>query len=117
MGIGLRSYALRFLRALRTNRNRRILPFGSRLTPIFKNTIHSNVTAERITGIIQKAQKRAASVVLHPLELPAGVHNAKNTRFFVNREIKLHARYKTIFSTMLISYERVVDPWTTTGLS
>lgn len=71
---------------------------------------------ETITGIIQKAQKRAASVVLHPLELPAGVHNAKNTCFFVNREIKLHARYKTIFSTMLISYERVVDPWTTAVL-
>lgn len=71
---------------------------------------------ETITGIIQKAQKRAASVVLHPLELPTGVHNAKNTCFFVNREIKLHARYKTIFSTMLISYERVVDPWTTAVL-
>lgn len=71
---------------------------------------------ETITSIIQKAQKRAASVVHHPLELPAGVHNAKNTCFFVNREIKLHARYKTIFSTMLISYERVVDPWTTAVL-
>ncbi|MCE1227066.1 MAG: hypothetical protein LWW87_11350 [Geobacteraceae bacterium] len=71
---------------------------------------------ETIAGIIQKAQKRAALVVLHPLELPAGVHNAKNTCFFVNREIKLHARYKTIFSTMLISYERVVDPWTTAVL-
>jgi len=71
---------------------------------------------ETITSIIQKAQKRAASVVYHPLELPAGVHNAKNTCFFVNREIKLHARYKTIFSTMLISYERVVDPWTTAVL-
>ena len=73
-------------------------------------------SGETIDTIIQKAQNRAASVVFHPLELPAGVHNAKNTCFFVNREIKLHARYKTIFSTMLISYERVVDPWTTAVL-
>jgi len=71
---------------------------------------------ETISTIIQKAQKRAASVVTHPLELPPGIHHASNTNFFVNREIKLHARYKTIFSTMLISYERVVDPWTTAVL-
>ena len=90
---------------------------GSSVTEEIQNLlIARGYSPETITGIIQKAQKRAASVVLHPLELPAGVHNAKNTCFFVNREIKLHARYKTIFSTMLISYERVVDPWTTAVL-
>lgn len=73
-------------------------------------------STESVDTIIQTAQKRAASVVTHPLELPAGIHHASNTNFFVNREIKLHARYKTIFSTMLISYERVVDPWTTAVL-
>ena len=73
-------------------------------------------STESVDTIIQTAQKRAASVVTHPLELPAGVHHASNTNFFINREIKLHARYKTIFSTMLISYERVVDPWTTAVL-
>jgi hypothetical protein len=73
-------------------------------------------SSESVDTIIQTAQKRAASVVTHPLELPPGIHNASNTNFFVNREIKLHARYKTIFSTMLISYERVVDPWTTAVL-
>lgn len=73
-------------------------------------------STEAIDTIVQKAQSRAASVITHPLELPPGVHHASNTSFFINREIKLHARYNTTFSTMLISYERVVDPWTTAVL-
>ena len=73
-------------------------------------------SAETLDTIIEKAYKRASSRTAHALELPAGVHNAGNTGFFLDREVKLQQRYNTTFSTLLISYERVVDPWTTAVL-
>lgn len=73
-------------------------------------------SADSLDDIFKKAQVRAASVVTHSLEVPEGVYDTNNTNFFINREIKLHLRYNTCFSTLLISYEKVVDPWTTAVL-
>lgn len=73
-------------------------------------------SVEAIDGIVEKAHKRASSRATHLLEIPPGVHNAANTGFFLDREVKLQQRYNTTFSTLLISYERVVDPWTTAVL-
>lgn len=73
-------------------------------------------SAEGLDAIVKKAQLRVASVVTHPLEVPPGVHSVGNTSFFIDREIKLHARYTTPFSTLLISYDRILDPWTTAVL-
>lgn len=70
-------------------------------------------SATSLDQLLQKAQLRAASLVTSTLDIPEGVQNVAETSFFIDREIKLHARYNTTFSTLLISYERVVDPWTT----
>ena len=83
---------------------------------IRSHLIGKGYSATSLDEIFKKAQLRAASVVSHALEIPEGVHHVTDTNFFLDREIKLHSRYNTIFSTLLISYERVVDPWTTAVL-
>lgn len=71
--------------------------------------ISNGYSAEAIDTILNKARLRAASAITHSIEIPAGAFNAKNTLFFLEREIKLHLRYNTYFSTILLSYENVVD--------
>jgi hypothetical protein len=66
-------------------------------------------SAETIETIVKKAQLRAASAITHSIELPPGVYNHKSTAFFLDREIKLNLRYNTPFSTILVSYDEVVD--------
>jgi hypothetical protein len=83
---------------------------------IRSHLIGKGYSAESLDEIFKKAQVRVASVITHSLEIPDGVYNASNTNFFINREIKLHLRYNTLFSTLLISYEKIVDPWTTAVL-
>ncbi len=78
--------------------------------------IKKGYAADSLDEIFKKAQARVASVTTHCLEIPEGVYNATTTNFFINREIKLHLRYNTFFSTLLISYKKVVDPWTTAVL-
>ena len=83
---------------------------------IRSHLIGKGYSAGSLDEIFKKAQVRAASVITHSLEIPEGVYDTSNTNFFINREIKLHLRYNTHFSTLLISYEKVVDPWTTAVL-
>ncbi len=71
--------------------------------------IANGFSAERIDAIVKKAQLRAASAITHAIEIPPGVFNANNSIFFLDREIKLNLRYNTPFSTILVSYEKIVD--------
>jgi len=71
--------------------------------------VSNGFSAETIDAIVQKAQLRAASAIIHSIEIPTDVFNAKLTTFFLNREIKLNQRYNLPFSTMLVSYEEIVD--------
>ena len=83
---------------------------------IRSHLIKKGYASESLDEIFKKAQVRVASVTTHSLEIPEGVYNASTTNFFINREIKLHLRYNTNFTTLLISYDKVVDPWTTAVL-
>jgi len=83
---------------------------------IRSHLIGKGYSADSLDDIFKKAQVRATSVVTHSLEVPEGVHHTSNTNFFLDREIKLHSRYNTPFSTLLISYEKIMDPWTTAVL-
>ena len=71
--------------------------------------ISNGFSAETIDSIVKKAQLRAAAAITHSLEIPPGVYNAKSTAFFLDREIKLHLRYNTPFTTILVSFEKIVD--------
>ena len=71
--------------------------------------ISKGLSAETIDAIVSKARQRAESAITHAIEIPPGVHNAKNTLFFLDREIKLNLRYNSPFSTILVSYEKIVD--------
>jgi len=71
--------------------------------------ISNGFSAETIDTIVKKAQLRAAAAITHAIEIPPGVYNAKSTNFFLDREIKLNLRYNTPFSTILISYDEIVD--------
>ncbi|MDA8415200.1 MAG: hypothetical protein M0023_15605 [Desulfobacteraceae bacterium] len=74
-------------------------------------------SAEAVNDIVKKAQLRAASAITHAIEFPPGVCDAKNTNFFLNREIKSNLRYNTPFSTILVSYEKIVDLRTFTTIA
>lgn len=78
--------------------------------------ISNGFTAESIDEIVKKAQQRAAAAITHTIEIPPGVYNSSSTVFFLDREIKLNLRYNTSFSTILVSYEKVVDLRTYTVL-
>jgi len=71
--------------------------------------ISHGFSAETIDTIVKKAQLRAAAAITHSIEIPPGVYNARSTNFFLDREIKLNLRYNTSFSTILITYEEIVD--------
>jgi hypothetical protein len=66
-------------------------------------------SAETIDNIVIKAQQRAAEAITHETELPEGVMDTRDMLFFLDREIKRNLRYNTPFSTILISYEQIVD--------
>ena len=71
--------------------------------------ISNGFSAETIDTIVKKAQLRALEAITHSIEIPAGVYNHKSSIFFLDREIKLSLRYNTPFSTILISYDEIVD--------
>jgi len=71
--------------------------------------ISNGYAAETIDTIVKRAQLRAVAAITHSIEIPPGVYNDKSTIFFLDREIRLNLRYNTPFSTVLISYEEVVD--------
>jgi predicted metal-binding transcription factor (methanogenesis marker protein 9) len=71
--------------------------------------ISNGFSAEMVDDIVKKAQLRAASAITHAIEIPSGVLNASSTLFFLDREIKRNLRYNSPFSTMLVSYEEIVD--------
>lgn len=66
-------------------------------------------SSDAIDAVINKAQLRAVAAITHALEIPPGAFNAATTVFFMDREIKLNQRYNTSFSTVLVSYQKVVD--------
>lgn len=91
--------------------------FGYNVTEeIRSHLIKKGYAAEALDELLRKAQVRAASAVPHALEIPEGVYDGSTTTIFLDREIRLNLRYNTPFSTMLISYEKVQDPWTTAVL-
>jgi hypothetical protein len=71
--------------------------------------ISSGYSAETIDTIVKKAQLRAVAAITHSIEIPPGVYNDRSTIFFLDREIRLNLRYNTPFSTVLLTYEEVVD--------
>jgi hypothetical protein len=71
--------------------------------------ISNGYSAETIDTIVKKAQMRAVEAITHSIEIPPGVYNDRSTIFFLDREVRLNLRYNTPFSTILISYEEVVD--------
>ncbi len=71
--------------------------------------ISNGFSGETIDSIVNKARLRATAAITHSLEIPQGIYNANNTLFFLDREIKLNLRYNTPFSTILVSYEKIVD--------
>jgi hypothetical protein len=66
-------------------------------------------SAETIDAVVTKARQRALAVPTRTVEIPQGVFNASNTNFFLDREVKQNVRYNTPFTTVLISFEKVVD--------
>ena len=83
---------------------------GGRVTEEIQAILISHgFSAETIDSIVIKAQQRAAAAITHSFEIPPGVYNPKSTNFFLDREIKLSLRYNTPFSTILISYDEIVD--------
>ncbi|NVN92162.1 MAG: hypothetical protein HXX11_16385 [Desulfuromonadales bacterium] len=81
--------------------------------------ISNGYSAEKIDNIVKKVQLRAAAAVTHKIEIPEGAYNASTMFFFLNLEIKRNFRYNSPFSTILVSYEKVVDlrTYTTIGLT
>ena len=71
--------------------------------------ISHGFSVEKIDNIIRKVQFRAAAAVTHKIEIPDGAYNASTMVFFLSQEIKRNLRYGSPFSTILISYEKIVD--------
>jgi hypothetical protein len=78
--------------------------------------ISNGYSAETIDAIVKKAQVRAVAAINHSIEIPPGVYNPRSTIFFLDREIRLNLRYNTPFTTLLISYEEVIDLRTFTSI-
>jgi hypothetical protein len=71
--------------------------------------ISHGFSAEKIDTIIKKVQLRAEAAVTHKIEIPEGAFNAATMAFFLDLEIKRNLRYNSPFSTLLISFEKIVD--------
>ncbi len=71
--------------------------------------ISHGFSADRIDNILKKVQLRAEAAVTHKIEIPEGTYNAATMAFFLEQEIKRNLRYNSPFSTLLISFEKIVD--------
>jgi len=71
--------------------------------------ISHGFSAEKIDNIIKKVQLRAEAAVTHKIEIPEGSFNAVTMAFFLDLEIKRNLRYNSPFSTLLVSFEKIVD--------
>jgi hypothetical protein len=71
--------------------------------------ISHGFSAEKIDHIIKKVQLRAEAAVTHKIEIPEGAFNAANMAFFLDLEVKRNLRYNSPFSTLLISFEKIID--------
>jgi hypothetical protein len=71
--------------------------------------ISNGFSADIIDNIVKKVQLRAAASLTHKIEIPDGAYNASTMVFFLNLEIKRNLRYNSPFSTILVSYEKIVD--------
>ncbi len=71
--------------------------------------ISNGYSADSIDTIVEKARSRAIAAITHTIEIPPGVYNDRSTIFFLDREIRLNLRYNTPFSTVLLTYEEVID--------
>lgn len=71
--------------------------------------ISHGFSAEKIDNIIKKVQLRAEAAVTHKIEIPEGAFNAANMAFFLDLEVKRNLRYNSPFSTLLISFEKIID--------
>ena len=71
--------------------------------------ISNGFSAEKIDNMVKKVQLRAAAAITHKIEIPEGTYNASTMVFFLNLEIKRNCRYNSPFSTILLSYEKIVD--------
>jgi hypothetical protein len=78
--------------------------------------ISHGFSAEKIDDIIIKAQHRAEAAVTHKIEIPEGAFNAGTMAFFLDLEIKRNLRYNSPFSTLLISFEKIIDIRTFTNM-
>jgi hypothetical protein len=91
---------------------------GDGVTEEIRAILLSNgLSSEAIDNIVKKAQLRAAALITHSIEIPPGVFNSGNMSFFLDREIKSNLRYNTPFSTMLVSFEKIVDIRTFTSIA
>jgi hypothetical protein len=59
--------------------------------------------------MVTKVHVRAAAAITHKIEIPEGTYNASTMVFFLNQEIKRNLRYNSPFSTILVSYENIID--------
>lgn len=71
--------------------------------------ISHGFSAEKLDNIINKAQLRAEAAASQKIELPEGAFNAATMAFFLGLEIKRNLRYNSPFSTLLISFEKIID--------
>jgi hypothetical protein len=71
--------------------------------------ISNGFSVEAIDTIVKKARQRAAAAINNSIVIPQGVFTVSSTIIFLNREINTNIRYGMPFSTLLISFEKVVD--------
>ncbi|MDD2898830.1 MAG: hypothetical protein PHI31_08975 [Desulfuromonadaceae bacterium] len=71
--------------------------------------ISHGFSAEKIDSMVNEVRLRAEAAVTHKIEMPKGTYNASTMAFFLNLEIKRNNRYNSPFSTILVSYEKIVD--------
>jgi hypothetical protein len=83
---------------------------GDSVTEEIRTILISNgFSADAIDSIVKKAQQKAIAAITHSIEIPPGAYNANNTIFFMDREIKHNLRYNSPFSTVLVSYDKIID--------
>jgi hypothetical protein len=79
--------------------------------------ISHGFSSEKIDNIISKAQLRAEAAITHKIEIPEGAFNAATMAFFLDLEIQRNLRYNSPFSTLMISFDKIVDIRTFTTIS
>jgi len=71
--------------------------------------ISKGFTVEKTDNMVKKAQLRIAAAITHKIEIADGTYNASTMSFLLNHEIKRNCRYNSPFTTILFSYEKIVD--------